>query len=98
MFGPELSAVGGPHIGPGKAWPLASIVRILTSDNGEEIDRELGGLLRSTDGLGLMHESVNTWDQHDWSRQWFSWANGMFGQMLLSLDSCGPGLLYHNFQ
>ncbi|KAL9608372.1 MAG: hypothetical protein Q9167_006786 [Letrouitia subvulpina] len=54
MHGPVLSAIGGPHNGPVRAWPLASIVRILTSQDGsgEEAREELRAILNSTDGLG----------------------------------------------
>lgn len=71
-FGEVYNAVGGPHLGPTKGWPLASIVRILTSEDtsGEEISHELREILGSTNGLGLVHESINSWNSKDWSRQW----------------------------
>ncbi|RFU36274.1 hypothetical protein B7463_g19, partial [Scytalidium lignicola] len=98
QHGPVINGVGSPHTNPGRAWPMSNIMRISTTSNTNEIKQTLYGLLSSTDGLGLMHESINTFNESDWTRQWFSWANGLFGQTILDLENRERGVLSQSYQ
>ncbi len=77
---------------------MSIITSLLTSDDDDEITAGLKAILSTTDGLGLIHESINTFDASDWTRQWFSWANGLFGEMLLDLKERKPYLLEQSYQ
>ncbi|KAI1773153.1 glycoside hydrolase family 125 protein [Hypoxylon cercidicola] len=96
--GPYINAIGSAHVRPGAAWPMSAIMRAMTSDDDMEIITAVKEVLRSTDGYGLIHESVNSFDTSDWTRQWFTWANGLFGQMVMDLADRKPHLLKESFQ
>lgn len=115
MQGPVLSAVGGPHLGPGKGWPMAAIVRALTAfslndktgsgkrlKTKEEVKREVKEQIRmvldSTAGTGVVHESVNAWNEDDWSRAWFGWANGLFGELIMKVEEESSSILDESWQ
>lgn len=77
---------------------MSIITSLLTSDDDGEIREGLKRIVSTTDGLGLVHESINTFNASDWTRQWFSWANGLFGEMLLDLNERKPHLLGESYQ
>ncbi|GAB1310328.1 hypothetical protein MFIFM68171_00538 [Madurella fahalii] len=94
--GPALSAVGGPHLGPGKGWPMAATVAGLTAfeelagfssvqKRDEAVAEQLFAVLNSTSGTGVIHETLNAWNEFDFTRSWFGWANGLFGELILKI-------------
>jgi meiotically up-regulated gene 157 (Mug157) protein len=96
-WGPIISGVGSMHTLPGKVWPMANLMTILTSGDEEEIATNLDMVLGSTGGTGLVHESVDA-QTGGYSRSWFSWANGLLGQVVLSLEGRGTGVLERSYQ
>ena len=96
--GSVISAIGGPHIRPCAVWPMSKIMQAMTTDNYWEIYGALKEVLGSTNGLGLIHESVDSNDASKWTRQWFTWANGLFGQLIMDLWDRHPDVLKETFQ
>lgn len=76
---------GGSHIGPGYVWPMSIIMRALTSTNDDEIRCCLRMLKDTHAGSGFMHESFYKDNAEDFTREWFSWVNTLFGELILTL-------------
>jgi meiotically up-regulated gene 157 (Mug157) protein len=91
--GSVAEGVGGPHIGQDMIWPMAIIVRALTTSDDQEQRQCLAWLKSSHAGTGFMHESFNKNDPARFTREWFAWANTLFGELILKLDRTNPKLL-----
>lgn len=85
--------VGGPHMGLGYIWPMAIIMQALTSHREEEVADCLSQLKLTHGGSGFMHESFWKDDASQFSRSWFAWANTLFGELILHVETTFPGLL-----
>lgn len=72
------------------------MMRAFTSQDDQEIEQLLQLLVNSSAGTGFMHESFSVNDVKVYSRSWFAWANGQFGELLLALISEKPHLVIKN--
>ncbi len=91
--GKAASGVGGPHAGLGKIWPLGLMMQALTSTSDEEIRGLLHALATTDAGTGFMHEAFDKDDPMKFTRPWFAWANGLFGELVLTLLAERPRVL-----
>ena len=85
--------IGGPHVGVDWVWPLAIIVRALTSTDEGEITKCLQTLKTTHAGTGFIHESFHKDDPTRFTRAWFAWANTLFGELILRLHAERPAVL-----
>ena len=75
--GAVLEGMGTPHTPEMYVWPLAHMVRALTSADPVEQARLIEALLLMQCGDGLMHESVHAGVVSKCTRPHFEWANAM---------------------
>jgi meiotically up-regulated gene 157 (Mug157) protein len=91
--GSAASGPGGPHAGAGMIWPLGLIVQGITSTDNDEIRHCLETLRQTHAGTGFMHEAFSQDNPNKFTRSWFAWANAMFGEFILKVQSERPHLL-----
>jgi meiotically up-regulated gene 157 (Mug157) protein len=85
--------IGGPHVGVDMIWPMAIIMRAVTTNDTKEIASCLSMLKSTHAGTGFMHETFNKNDPKKFSRSWFAWANTLFGELLIKIETEHPELL-----
>lgn len=85
--GEKAKGIGSPHTPVRYIWHISLAMEGLTAKTREE-KKEILEILKSTDGgKGLMHEGFHVDDPTSYTREWFSWANAMFSELVL--DYCG---------
>jgi len=92
--GKNFSGIGGPHVDVYHPWPMSQISAIFGTDDDNEILESLYLIANNTNGLGLIHESVDIYDGTQYTRPWFAWANSYFAEMLLDLAQRKPHLIF----
>ena len=85
--GKKAAGIGSPHTPVGYIWHIALCMQGLTAETMEE-KRAMIELAASTDGgKRLMHEGFCAEDDTKYTREWFSWANSMFVELVM--EYCG---------
>ena len=87
--GKVAEGIGGPHIGYDMAWPMSIMMKAFTSQNDEEIKWCVETLMKTDAGTGFMHESFHVDDPNNFTREWFAWQNGLFGELILKIIADG---------
>jgi hypothetical protein len=78
------AGVGSQHTPKDHVWPIAIAITALTSTQIEDRIKALD-LLEATDaGTGFMHESFNINDDYIFTREWFSWSDMTYVDLVLS--------------
>ncbi|WP_203308600.1 glycoside hydrolase family 125 protein [Sphingomonas beigongshangi] len=90
--------IGGPHVGPGQIWPMSLIVRALSTSDAATIRACLRTIRDSDAGTGFIHETFDRDDPAKFTRDWFAWANGLFGELIVTLARTQPAILQETFR
>lgn len=81
--------IGGPHVGYDMAWPMSIMMKAFTSQDDAEIKWCIELLMTTDAGTGFMHESFDVNDPQHFTREWFAWQNGLFGELILKIIADG---------
>ena len=93
LRGTAAAGQASPHTGKQRIWPMGIILRAMTSTSDAEIAECLQMLKRTHAGTGFMHEAFNKDNPADYTRDWFAWANTLFGELIVKLHDGRPQLL-----
>ena len=91
--GRAAEGIGGPHEGLRMIWPMSILFKAITSTSATEILQCLRWLKITHADTGFMHEAFDQDDPSHFTRLWFAWANGLYGELVLTLLQQRPALL-----
>lgn len=97
LRGTAASGQASPHTGKERIWPMGIILRALTSTSDAEIAGCLKSLKQTHAGSGFMHEAFHKDNPADYTRDWFAWANTLFGELIVRIHRERPELLARHY-
>jgi meiotically up-regulated gene 157 (Mug157) protein len=97
LKGKVAEGQGSPHTGKNKIWPMGIILRAMTSIDADEIIQCIKMLKATHAGTGFMHEGFDKDNAKDYGRDWFAWANTLFGELIVKIHNENKNLLSLNY-
>lgn len=95
--GLAAEGIGSPHTLINQIWPMSIIMRAMTSVSEKEITNQIRFLKRTHANTGFMHESFDKDNSSQFTRKWFSWANSLFGELIIKISQHRAHLLNQIF-
>ncbi|MGX7131639.1 glycoside hydrolase family 125 protein [Enterococcus songbeiensis] len=81
--GKFAKGIGSSHTPENYVWPIALAMEGMTTNSKSEKERILNQLVATDAGTHLMHEGFHVDDPDQYTREWFSWANMMFCELVM---------------
>lgn len=81
--GKYAKGIGSSHTPENYVWPIALAMEGMTTDNKAEKKRILDILVATDAGTNMMHEGFDVDNPNNFTREWFSWANMMFCELVM---------------
>ncbi|MDR2833624.1 MAG: glycoside hydrolase family 125 protein [Streptococcaceae bacterium] len=81
--GAYLKGIGSSHTPENYVWPIALAIQGLTAQTKEEKEEILNMLANADANTFAMHEGVDVNNPENFTREWFSWANMMFCELVM---------------
>lgn len=81
--GEYAKGIGSSHTPPEYIWPIALAMEGMTTTSKAEKEQILNTLVACDGGTNLMHEGFDVNNPNNYTREWFSWANMMFCELVM---------------
>ena len=81
--GEYAKGIGSSHTPENYIWPIALAMEGMTTEDKREKERILDLLVATDAGTHLMHEGFDVDNPQNYTREWFSWANMMFCELVM---------------
>ena len=81
--GEYAKGIGSSHTPENYIWPIALAMEGMTTEDKAEKERILDLLVATDAGTHLMHEGFDVNNPQNYTREWFSWANMMFCELVM---------------